>query len=41
MKLRRHKVKHKKVAARKFSKSVRRTKKPNIRSAVTRGGFRF
>jgi hypothetical protein len=41
MKMRRHKVKHKKRAAKKFGKSVHRTKKANMRSSPMRGGWRF
>lgn len=41
MRMRRHKVRHKRHAARKFNKSFHRTKKPNLSRGVKRGGFRF
>lgn len=39
--LRRHKVRRKGKAARRFNKSFHRTKKPNLKRGVMRGGYRF
>lgn len=39
--MKRHKIKRKHRAAKKFNRSVHRTKKVNVKRAIMRGGYRL